>query len=365
MRRGALIAAVFMWAAAPAAAADKTVLEEILTEVPRQYVLPAEVNKVAVYLLKGLKGVDKNLQVGDDSDKVTLYYKGVLQKSFYKPKTANDVTEWVDLAAKVIDLAAEKSPTAAKYDFELVDRMLAAAMPYFDEDSKFYPNPESMRNGRPKHRVNFAARLEGDLLYIKIAAFNSQTEQHLSEALNEYKDVKGAILDLRGSPGGMLSEAVGAAGVFIDGGIVVSTQGRNAREVVYYEAEEGDAFNGKPLVVLVDGKTASAAEVMAAALQEQGRAKVVGTRTYGKGSVQNLINLSDGATLSLTSAYYYTPSGMLLHGVGVVPNFCTYEMPQSKNPERLIEMGENRFCERESREDEGLDLDVAKLLLEK
>lgn len=114
----------------------------------------------------------------------------------------------------------------------------------------------------------------------------------------------------------MLSEGVAVADLFLDDAIIASTKGRKEAEEVYFNAEDGDILNGRPIVVLIDGDTASAAEVLAAALQEQDRAKVIGTNSLGKGSIQTLVSLSDGATIALTSAYFYTPSGSRLHGHG-------------------------------------------------
>ena len=129
----------------------------------------------------------------------------------------------------------------------------------------------------------------------------------------------------------MLSEGVAVADLFLDDAIIASTKGRKEAEEVYFNAEDGDILNGRPIVVLIDGDTASAAEVLAAALQEQDRAKVIGTNSLGKGSIQTLVSLSDGATIALTSAYFYTPSGSRLHGHGVLPDVCTFEMPEAKN----------------------------------
>ena len=156
----------------------------------------------------------------------------------------------------------------------------------------------------------------------------------------------------------MLSEGVAVADLFLDDAIIASTKGRKEAEEVYFNAEDGDILNGRPIVVLIDGDTASAAEVLAAALQEQDRAKVIGTNSLGKGSIQTLVSLSDGATIALTSAYFYTPSGSRLHGHGVLPDVCTFEMPEAKNIKNLLALPRNQFCPRESRADEGLDLEM-------
>jgi carboxyl-terminal processing protease len=128
----------------------------------------------------------------------------------------------------------------------------------------------------------------------------------------------GIVLDLRGDPGGLLSEAVAAASVFLDGGPVVSLSGRTVPEHTLDAARGGDTAT--PLAVLVDGGTASAAEILAGALQDRGRGVLVGSRTFGKGSVQQVVPLSDGSSFELTVATYRTPDGHAVDGVGIEPD---------------------------------------------
>ena len=363
MRVGFLIFFVMFLVSGNGYAADREVLREIYTKVPDTYVYPLDVETVAVNLLKGIQGVDKQLRIGDDDSRVSLYYKGRLLKSLYKPEDRQNINQWVDLSAELLDLAAEKSPLAAKHDFEMPDLMMKASISQYGDDSKFYLNPEDMSGKRLKHRRNFAARIEdNDKLYIKILAFNNYTKEDVEKAVKEHPEAKGLILDLRESPGGVINGAVDIADLFLDNAIVASTRGQ--KDIVFYSAKEGDILNGKPIVVLVDGNTASAAEVLTAALQEQSRAKVVGTKTFGKGSIQTLISLSSGGTISLTSAYIYTPSELKLDKKGVLPNYCTFEMPDSKNVENFLALGEYRLCFSEERADKGFDIAVAAALID-
>lgn len=237
--------------------------------------------------------------------------------------------------------------------------MMQAAVSSLDGDSKFYMNPEEQKNTRRAHVRNFAARREGKNLYIKIIAFNKFTKENIEEAVKDCADCRGLILDLRGSPGGMLGETTEIADLFLDEGIIVSTSGRDGRDTVYYNAKDGDIWEGRPIAVLVDGGTASSAEVLAAALQEQGRAKVIGTSTFGKGSVQKLIPLSSGGTIAVTTAYFYTPSAQKIHDKGLTPDICTYMMPASKDVNKLLSLAEKRPCGKEEREGERLDIEVA------
>lgn len=365
IRKFCLLLGLFCGTVFSAKAADLEVLREIYTLVPLNYVQPLSVEDMAVRLLKGIDQVDKKLKVGNDGKRMSLYYKGRLLRSVSKPSDPNDVEAWVDLSAVLMDLAAENSPLAAKHDFELPDLMMQSAVKTLDKDSKFYSNPEEMKGKRLKYKRKFAARLEdGDKLYLKILAFNNSTEKDVTEAIRNYPDIQGVILDLRENPGGSLEAAIALADLFLDNSIIASSHGKNNKDVVFYHSKEGDVLNGLPLVVLTDGKTASSAEVVTAALQQQSRAKVVGTQTFGKGSSQSLISLSSGSTASITSAYFYTPSGDKLDGKGVAPNYCTYEMPEGKNIERFLALGEFRPCFKENREDSGFDLAVAEALID-
>ena len=168
--------------------------------------------------------------------------------------------------------------------------------------------------------------VENDVGYIKLLRFNEQTTVGLEEAIADIKekipegDLKGYVLDLRRNPGGLLDEAVSVSDAFLEKGEIVSTRGRNAEETRRYNARSGDDIDGRPLVVLVNGGSASASEIVAGALQDQGRATVVGSRSFGKGSVQTIIPLGSNGSLRLTTALYYTPSGSSIQGRGIRPD---------------------------------------------
>ncbi len=345
-----------------AQAAEEDVLRVIFSQVPAQSAQPVSAAETAVCVLKNISAADKNLRLGDDKNKISLYYRGRLVKSIYKPETNSDAAAWAELGGEVLDLALAKSTAARRQDFELIDVMMKASGRCFDKDTKYYAGIDK-KEERAAHRRNFAARPEGENLYLKISAFNNFTKDEIVKALGEHPQAKGLILDLRASPGGQLSAAVEIADLFLDEGIVAAVRGRNADEITYYNAADGDIASGRPMVVLIDGETASAAEILAAALQEQGRAKIVGTRSFGKGTIQNLIKLPNGGTLALSSAYFYTPSGKKLSGEGIVPDVCTFEMPESKDARKLIAAGVDESCGRESRVSGVLEGEIAAILL--
>ncbi|HEY0233809.1 MAG TPA: S41 family peptidase [Afipia sp.] len=172
------------------------------------------------------------------------------------------------------------------------------------------------------------ARVEADdIAYIRITSFNEQTTEglkkemaNLQQQIGESK-IKGYIIDLRNNPGGLLEEAVSVSDAFLDRGEIVSTRGRNAEETQRRTAKPGDLAKGKPVIVLINGGSASASEIVAGALQDHKRATLVGTRSFGKGSVQTIIPLGSGnGALRLTTARYFTPSGKSIQAKGIIPD---------------------------------------------
>jgi carboxyl-terminal processing protease len=173
---------------------------------------------------------------------------------------------------------------------------------------------------------------KGDIGYIRVSQFNEQTFDGLKEAMDKFaQDIpadkfKGYIMDLRNNPGGLLDQSIEVSNAFIDRGEIVSTRGRNADETQRYTARPGgDLSHGKPLVVLINGGSASASEIVAGALQDHKRATLIGTRSFGKGSVQTIIPLGQNGALRLTTARYYTPSGRSIQAKGIEPEYVILE----------------------------------------
>ncbi|HEY7242935.1 MAG TPA: S41 family peptidase [Xanthobacteraceae bacterium] len=171
------------------------------------------------------------------------------------------------------------------------------------------------------------SRLEGeDVGFVRVSQFNQQTASDLKTAISEVKagagaKLKGFIVDLRNNPGGLLDQAILVSDVFLERGEIVSTRGRNAQQVQRFNAHAGDLTGGKPLIVLINGGSASAAEIVAGALQDNRRARVIGSRSFGKGSVQTVIPLGSGnGALRLTTARYFTPSGHSIQAKGIIPD---------------------------------------------
>jgi len=167
--------------------------------------------------------------------------------------------------------------------------------------------------------------LEGkdeDVGYIRISSFTEQTQDGLEAAIRDIRKkagpkLKGYVVDLRNNPGGLLDQAISVSDTFLEKGEVVSTRGRNADETQRFNAQAGDLSEGKPLVVLINGGSASASEIVAGALQDHKRATLIGTRSFGKGSVQTIVPLGSQGALRLTTARYYTPSGRSIQAKGI------------------------------------------------
>jgi carboxyl-terminal processing protease len=167
--------------------------------------------------------------------------------------------------------------------------------------------------------------LEKDLGYVRISQFQVRTGQDLQNAVRTLEKenkapLKGLVLDLRNNPGGVLNASVDVSDAFIDQGLIVYTEGRIQNSKMRFEAKKGDLLNGMPIVVLVNEGSASASEIVAGALQDHGRALIVGRTTFGKGSVQTLLPLNNGAAIKLTTALYYTPSGRSIQAEGIKPD---------------------------------------------
>lgn len=169
--------------------------------------------------------------------------------------------------------------------------------------------------------------LEPGFGYVRITNFQSKTTQYLVEAIKELRkeaggELYGLVLDLRNNPGGVLTGAVGVSDAFLDEGLIVYTEGRVEDARLRYSASPGDLLDGAPLVVLVNEGSASASEIVAGALQDHQRAVIMGTKTFGKGSVQTILPLSEDTALKLTTARYFTPSGRSIQAEGIVPDIA-------------------------------------------
>ena len=169
------------------------------------------------------------------------------------------------------------------------------------------------------------SRIEDNVGYVRITAFNEQTTPGVEDAMTKIKTevgdrLLGYVIDLRNNPGGLLDQAISVSDAFLHQGEIVSTRGRNVEDAQRFNARQGDLADGLPLVVLVNGGSASASEIVAGALQDHRRAIIMGTKSFGKGSVQTIIPMSSTSAMRLTTARYYTPSGRSIQATGIEPD---------------------------------------------
>lgn len=188
------------------------------------------------------------------------------------------------------------------------------------------------------------SRIEEDVVVLRITTFNEQTFPNLKEQMAEQVEeaggieaVTGFVLDLRNNPGGLLNQAISVTDAFLESGEIVSTRGRDPRDSERYNASPGDLAQGKPMVVVINGGSASASEIVAGALKDHRRAIVVGMQSFGKGSVQTIMPVQGDGAMRLTTARYYTPSGRSIQALGVVPDVIVEPQPVGQETEENAE----------------------------
>ena len=350
-------------------AVDNTqLLEAALRTVHDEFLAPVSYDIYSSWAVQGLNQYDKNLQIVDDESRITLYYNSQVFRSYLKPqgKKSENPKAWARFMLKVLDAAKEISPAVKQKDFEAPDKMLQFATQNLDPYSKYISvlAPEKKQDLRSVS--DFGVNLTtDDILYIKLTDITKFTPHNFEAAFAQYANqAKALIIDLRGCHGGALQGAIDVADLFLPNGIITSTQGRKDDSVVFYEAHPDVLFAGKPIVVLVDGETASSAEILAAALQEQGAALIMGTGTLGKGSVQNVVNLPDNNKMILTNAYAFTPAGNPIHQNGVKPDVCLYRVKDNAKLDDVLNQNTNvEKCLSEKRDDRRIDYALAIELL--
>jgi carboxyl-terminal processing protease len=339
----------------PAAAGNAVPLEElrtfteILDRVKKDYVEPVADKKLLESAIRGmLAGLDphsayldadsfKDLQVGTTGEFGGLGIEVGMEDGFIKVIAPIDDTpaQRAGIQAGDMIIRLDDTPVKGMTLAEAVNRMRGK------------PNTEItltiVRAGQEKPLKITVVRdviqvksvksrlLEPGFGYLRITQFQAKTAQSLGQALNELKEqnkapLKGIILDLRNNPGGVLNAAVEVSDAFLDKGLVVYTEGRSDGSQQKFNATPGDLLKGAPIVVLVNGGSASASEIVAGALQDHRRAVVLGEQTFGKGSVQTILPLANGTAVKLTTARYYTPNGRSIQAEGITPDIKLQRM---------------------------------------
>jgi len=317
----AIAAALFL--SFSAAAADNIIFKVYQT-LNADYINRADNREITLKGLKALQATDPSLKVVASGNKLYLYRRKQVLQSFPLPADDAVAEHWAALSEKVIATAAGYSSQVELHDFEMSDRFAESVFKGLDGYSHYYGAFSAMSDDGVSWRRQFAVRHQDDVVLIKILSFQQNVSGRVKEAIAACGETcAGAVLDLRGNHGGIFNEALEIADLFLDEGIITYTAGKDGTVPQFYTATAGDVLNNKPLVILVDGYTASAAEVLAAALSEQNRAVLIGTKTYGKGTVQDVVAMESGRAMALTTAYFYAPSGTAIDKNGLTPSVCT------------------------------------------
>ena len=188
----------------------------------------------------------------------------------------------------------------------------------------------------------YLKKIRNDILYLGVSSFDKKVSRNLTKAIKEHGDKKGIILDLRNNPGGLLDQAINVTDVFVDEGVIVSQKGRDAAQEEKFYAKSSSTLTRKPLIVLVNGGSASASEIVGGALQDHKRAVIVGQKTFGKGSVQVVLPITKdkGEGIKLTIAKYYLPSGRTIQATGITPDIISYPGEAVSEPESTFSIKE-------------------------
>jgi len=337
---------------------------DVLAIVQQDYVVKVDSKKLINASLQGmLASLDphSNYLSGDD-------YNDLKEKTKGKYGGIGLEVTSEDGAVKVVspidDTPAQKAGMTTGDYITAIDGTSIIGIPLNDAVNKMKGDPDTkltitvVRTGKPDPFDLTLTReiitvksvkyhMEGDFGYIRIASFSettaAETKAALVDLLAKNPKMKGLVLDLRNNPGGLLEQSVGVADLFLNGGEVVSQRGRNPDDIIRYQAHaNGDMLKGKPMVVLTNPGTASAAEIVSGALQDQHRAEIVGLTTFGKGSVQSVIDLGDNRAVKLTTARYYTPSGRSIQKTGIEPDL---EVAQSKEQAKYMASSSLQYTE--------------------
>jgi carboxyl-terminal processing protease len=327
----------------PADATDLGLIQEVMKQVERNYVAPVTGNDLAKDAMRGmLTRLDPHSDYMDQEQyqQMTAVTRGqfggigvelTLEGKVPEVISPIDGTPAANAGIEPGDriVKIDGQPTTGMDVEEIVKRLRGAAgsrvvLTIARNDRGPYDVPLTRDVIRV---VSVKSDLKGDNVgYARITTFTENTSSELAGAIARMKArtrgrLNGFVLDLRNDPGGLLDAAIDVTGVFLDGGVVVTTRGRNsADDHVYRAPVAGDLLRGTPVVVLINSASASAAEIVAGAMQDHRRATVMGTRSFGKGSVQTIIPLEGRGALRLTTALYYTPSGRSIQGQGISPD---------------------------------------------
>lgn len=263
---------------------------------------------------------DRSINVYNNGSKAFLYKNNTLITSFDLPQK-DDIHSWLSSMTTILEESANHSNIIFSYATKLEDVVFNSTLRKLDKYSRIEDNIFSV--------AEMDYRIQDNILYIKCNHFAKGTSNSLKKIISLYPQIKGLILDLRQNRGGDFNEAIMTADLFLDNVLIAYSSEKNQPNR-FYNASSGDILQSKPIAVLTSDTTASAAEIVAAALHEQSRATLIGTKTYGKGSIQQVQKLTN-QKLYITSGYFFSPSGKAINDIGIMPDICTEDIEHRHN----------------------------------
>lgn len=299
-------------------------INEMLITLDTKHLFKVDNVKTITAGLQILHDLDSRFVVSAGTDRIYIYHDGKITAIIPFPKDLNDTKKWSEDITSTLKAAGKMSEKIALRDFELPDLIMKKMTESLDNYSRYYSQFDYREDEKHSDFYTLYAdrMIDDDILYLRVRTFNKQTARKIRRSLKENTQAKAVILDLRGNSGGIFNEALLTADLFTEGEIISYTAGRDNDDKNYYTSGDKSMFKGN-LAILVDGDTASAAEVLAAGLQDQSRATIIGTHTFGKGTIQDIFKLSNEGTVVLTTHQFFTPSGKAINKRGVLPDICT------------------------------------------
>jgi len=322
--------------------AETDVVYQVFDVLEQDYIIQTNPKEIALNGLQALHDVDKNVFIKQiENNQIGLYQKDTLIKAFDLPNENASKEVWSDFCKEILKESSKISEKLDVLDFELPDRFAFHVFKKLDGYSNYFSTFGESEEKPFKIKRQFASRVVDNILLIRALSFQKNISERIKNVVEECSKCEGIILDLRGNHGGFFDESIKVADLFLDEGIIGYTLSLENNIPEYYSASNSDIAEGKPMVVLTDGLTASAAEVLAAALSEQNRAVLIGTKTYGKGTLQDVKKMSADRTMTVTTSFLYTPSGLKIDKEGLSPFICT---------------GSSETCEKEDRVNQESDI---------
>lgn len=347
-----------------ASAGDKELFGQVYNLLLNEYIEDVEIPSFFDPVFSAIEREDKDIDVVAGKNTVTIYYQGKIHKVYTYPINSKDAKKWAEFTDFLLKEVKKISPILEHKDFELAEVMLYDGTQKFDKNMRYFPVLDVGQTTEKIQAYN-SGQQEDNILYIRLGTINEYTTEEIIKTFEKFPSPQGIVLDLRGNKGGYLKQALDIADVFLNKGLMIYTIGKNPGKRKNYQATDGELYKGVPMAVLVDGQTASAAEVIALALQKNKRAVVVGAQTYGKGTVQNIYQLENDAHIALTTEKFFGFDKVSIEDVGMRPDICSaYFETKEEDFEKIINSGTDFECPKSIRHSD-FDLDVALYALEK